>query len=158
MPAAWRRRQLRYGRTFGLGAGDQPVFPGMHEASALVAGSTLAAAAAVWSGSGGHGVNISGGLHHAMRARASGFCIYNDPAIAIRWLLGHGAGRVAYVDMDAHHGDGVQAAFYDEPRVLTVSLHQTGFDLVPGDGLPGRGGRRSRRGYGGQRGAALLHQ
>ena len=98
----------RYGRTFGLGAGDQPVFPGMHEASALVAGSTLAAARAVWSGSAGHGASIAGGMHHAMAAHASGFGVYNDPAIAIAWLLGHGAERVAYVDIDAHHGDGVQ--------------------------------------------------
>jgi acetoin utilization protein AcuC len=68
---------------FGLGTADDPVFPGMHEASALVAGATLAAARAVWSGRAEHAVNIAGGLHHAMRGHASGFCVYNDPAIAI---------------------------------------------------------------------------
>ena len=96
--------------SFGLGTGDDPVFPGMHNASALVAGATLAAAGAVWSGATQHGASIAGGLHHAMRASASGFCVYNDPAIAIAWLLLAGAERVAYVDIDVHHGDGVQAA------------------------------------------------
>jgi len=75
--------QFRYARAFGLGTGDQPVFPGMHQASALVAGATLAAARAVWSGSAEHGASIAGGMHHAMAARASGFGVYNDPAIAI---------------------------------------------------------------------------
>ena len=132
--------QLRYGRTFGLGAGDQPVFPGMHKASALVAGSTLAAARAVWSGSAGHGASIAGGMHHAMAAHASGFGVYNDPAIAIAWLLGHGAERVAYVDIDAHHGDGVQAAFWSDPRVLTISVHQHPATLFPFTGLPAETG------------------
>src|SRR6266536_2273648 len=109
---------------FGLGTEDDPVFPGMHDASALVAGATLAAARAVWTGVAQHGASIAGGLHHAMRGSASGFCVYNDPAIAIAWLLGQGAERIAYVDVDVHHGDGVQAAFYDDPRVLTISLHQ----------------------------------
>jgi acetoin utilization protein AcuC len=101
---------------YGLGTPDNPVFAGMHEASALVAGATLAAARAVWRGEAGHGANIAGGLHHAMRRSASGFCVYNDPAIAIRWMLAQGAERIAYVDLDVHHGDGVQAAFYDDPR------------------------------------------
>jgi acetoin utilization protein AcuC len=109
---------------YGLGTPDNPVFSGMHEASALVAGATLAAARAVWRGEAGHAVNIAGGLHHAMRRSASGFCVYNDPAIAIRWMLAQGAERIAYVDLDVHHGDGVQAAFYDDPRVLTISLHE----------------------------------
>src|SRR5450631_4550540 len=94
---------------FGLGTGDNPVFPGMHQASALVAGATLAAARAVWSGAVQHGASIAGGMHHAMAARASGFGVYNDVAVAIAWLLEHGAERIAYVDVDAHHGDGVQA-------------------------------------------------
>jgi acetoin utilization protein AcuC len=106
----------------GLGTADDPVFAGMHEASALVVGATLAAARAVWSGDTDHGANIAGGLHHAMRSNASGFCIYNDPAIAIAWLLQQGAERIAYVDIDVHHGDGVQAAFWNDPRVLTISL------------------------------------
>ena len=128
--------QFRYARTFGLGTGDQPVFPGMHQASALVAGATLAAARAVWSGSAEHGASIAGGMHHAMTARASGFGVYNDPAIAIAWLLGHGAERIAYVDIDAHHGDGVQAAFYTDPRVLTISVHQHPAAMFPFTGLP----------------------
>ena len=125
---------------FGLGTEDDPVFVGMHDASALVAGATLAAARAVWTGAAEHGVSIAGGLHHAMRGSASGFCVYNDPAIAIAWLLGQGAGRVAYVDVDVHHGDGVQAAFYDDPRVLTISLHQHPAALWPGTGLPSETG------------------
>ena len=120
----------------GLGTPDDPVFAGMHEASALVAGATLAAARAVWSGSAAHGANIAGGLHHAMRSSASGFCIYNDPAIAIAWLLAQGAERIAYVDIDVHHGDGVQAAFWNEPRVLTISLHESPATLFPGTGRP----------------------
>jgi acetoin utilization protein AcuC len=119
---------------FGLGTSDDPVFPAMHDASALVAGATLAAARAVWTGQAGHGANIAGGLHHAMRDHASGFCVYNDPAIAIKWLLAQGAERVAYVDIDVHHGDGVQAAFYNDPRVLTISLHEHPATLFPGTG------------------------
>jgi len=125
---------------FGLGTEDDPVFAGMHEASALVAGATLAAARAVWAGEADHGASIAGGLHHAMRGSASGFCVYNDPAIAIAWLLGAGAERVAYVDIDVHHGDGVQAAFYDDPRVLTISLHESPATLFPGTGRPAETG------------------
>ncbi len=119
---------------YGLGTDDDPIFPAMHEASALVAGATLAAARAVWSGAAEHGVSIAGGLHHAMRDHASGFCIYNDPAIAISWLLAQGLERVAYVDIDVHHGDGVQAVFYNDPRVLTISLHEHPRTLFPGTG------------------------
>jgi acetoin utilization protein AcuC len=119
---------------YGLGTEDDPIFPAMHEASALVAGATLAAAQAVWTGTAQHGVSIAGGLHHAMRDHASGFCVYNDPAIAISWLLSQGAERVAYVDIDVHHGDGVQAAFYNDPRVLTISLHEHPRTLFPGTG------------------------
>jgi len=119
---------------FGLGTSDDPIFPAMHEASALVAGATLAAARAAWTGTAQHGANIAGGLHHAMRDRASGFCIYNDPAIAIAWLLDQGAERIAYVDIDVHHGDGVQAAFYNDPRVLTISMHEHPATLFPGTG------------------------
>jgi acetoin utilization protein AcuC len=133
-------------RPFGLGPGDNPVFPGMHEASALVAGATLAAARAMWSGAAAHGASIGGGLHHAMRASASGFCVYNDPAIAIAWLLAEGAERIAYVDIDVHHGDGVQAAFYDDPRVLTISLHETPALLFPGTGRPSETGGPAARG------------
>jgi acetoin utilization protein AcuC len=134
--AAEFARLRRAAALFGLGTDDDPIFPDMHEAAALAAGATLAAARAVWSGDADHGASISGGLHHAMRAAASGFCVYNDPAIAIAWLLGQGAERVAYVDIDVHHGDGVQAAFWDDPRVLTISLHEDPAVLFPGTGRP----------------------
>src|ERR1700677_689370 len=119
---------------YGLGTEDDPVFPGMHEASAMVAGATLAAARAVWTSAAQHGASIAGGLHHAMARSASGFCIYNDPAIAIAWLLEQGAERIAYVDTDAHHGDGVEAAFWNDPRVLTIGLHESPDTLFPGTG------------------------
>ena len=131
----------------GLGTPDNPVFGGMHEASALVAGATLAAARAVWRNETSHAANIAGGLHHAMRRSASGFCVYNDPAIAIRWMLAQGAQRIAYVDLDVHHGDGVQAAFYDDPRVLTISLHEHPATLFPGTGLASEIGSGEGRGY-----------
>lgn len=118
----------------GLGTEDDPVFPGMHQASAMVAGATLAAARAVWTSAAQHGASIVGGLHHAMARSASGFCIYNDPAIAIAWLLRQGAERIAYVDVDAHHGDGVEAAFWNDPRVLTIGLHESPDTLFPGTG------------------------
>jgi acetoin utilization protein AcuC len=121
---------------FGLGTPDNPVFSGMHEASALVAGATLAAAEAVWESRTQHAVSVAGGLHHAMRGMASGFCVYNDPALAIRWMLERGAQKIAYVDVDVHHGDGVEAAFYHDPRVLTISLHEHPMTLFPGTGLP----------------------
>jgi len=120
----------------GLGTADNPTFAGMHEASAHVVGASVEAARQVWSGEVLHAANISGGLHHAMPGKASGFCVYNDVAVAIRWLLEQGAERVAYVDVDVHHGDGVEAVFYDDPRVLTVSLHETGQMLFPGTGFP----------------------
>src|ERR1700680_2799340 len=131
---------------FGLGTEDNPVFPAMHEAAALVAGATLAAAGAVCSGSPRHGASIAGGMHHAMAAHASGFGVYNDVAIAIAWLLGQGAERVAYVDLDVHHGDGVQAAFYADPRVLTISMHEHPATLFPGTGLPTETGTGDARG------------
>jgi acetoin utilization protein AcuC len=121
---------------FGLGTSDDPVFPDMFDASALIAGGSQQAALQVWNGHTQHAVNIAGGLHHAMRGNASGFCIFNDAVLAIRTLLDAGAGKVAYVDIDVHHGDGVQAAFYDDPRVLTISLHQDPRTLFPGTGQP----------------------
>jgi acetoin utilization protein AcuC len=121
----------------GLGSDDNPVFLGMHEAAAHVVGASLEAFRQVWSGDSLHAANITGGLHHAMPDRASGFCVYNDVAIGIRWLLEQGAERVAYVDVDVHHGDGVEAIFWDDPRVLTISLHETGQLLFPGTGFSG---------------------
>jgi acetoin utilization protein AcuC len=132
---------------YGLGTPDNPVFPDMHAASALIVGGTLGAARSVWGGASLHAGNVAGGLHHAMRKSASGFCVYNDPAIAIAWLLAAGASRVAYVDLDVHHGDGVQAAFYDDPRVLTISLHEHPATLFPGTGLASETGGPSARGY-----------
>ncbi|GAA3524082.1 acetoin utilization protein AcuC [Aeromicrobium panaciterrae] len=120
--------------SIGLGTSDNPVFLHMHEASALAAGASVEAARRVWTGQAPRAVNIAGGLHHAMRDHASGFCIYNDVALAIRWLLDNGAQRVAYVDVDAHHGDGVQSMFYDDPRVLTISIHEGPQTLFPGTG------------------------
>jgi acetoin utilization protein AcuC len=122
-------------RGYGLNTPDNPVFDHMHEISALVCGATLAAGRAVWSGEALRAVNVSGGLHHAMAARASGFCVYNDPAVAIADLLESGARRIAYIDIDVHHGDGVQEIFADDPRVLTVSLHESPLSLFPGTGF-----------------------
>jgi acetoin utilization protein AcuC len=124
----------------GLGTDDNPTFPHMHRAARHVVGASLEAARRVWEGEAIHAANIAGGLHHAMRDHASGFCVYNDVAAAIRWLLDHGAKKVAYVDVDVHHGDGVQAIFYDDPRVLTISLHETGQMLFPGTGFPAETG------------------
>ncbi|OMI39212.1 acetoin utilization protein AcuC [Streptomyces sparsogenes] len=120
--------------SYGLGTVDDPAFAGMHEASALIAGQSVGAAEAVWRGTALHAVNFSGGLHHAMPGGASGFCVYNDAALAIARLLEMGAERVAYVDVDVHHGDGVQAAFWDDPRVLTISLHEHPRTLFPQTG------------------------
>lgn len=118
----------------GLGTADNPIFPRMHEASALVAGGSLLAADEILAGRAARAANIAGGLHHAMHGQASGFCIYNDCVLAIRRLLDGGVRRVAYVDIDVHHGDGVQDAFIDDPRVLTISLHQHPATLFPGTG------------------------
>ncbi|MEV7420417.1 acetoin utilization protein AcuC [Streptomyces sp. NPDC089919] len=122
--------------SYGLGTMDDPAFHGMHEASALIAGQSVAAAEAVWRGEAAHAVNFAGGLHHAMPGGAAGFCVYNDAAIAIARLLELGVERVAYVDVDVHHGDGVQAAFWDDPRVLTVSMHEHPRTLFPQTGWP----------------------
>ena len=119
---------------FGLGPGDNPIFPEMHRASARVAGGSIVAAESVVEGRADHAFNPAGGLHHAMPETASGFCVYDDPAIAIAWMLDHGVERVAYVDIDVHHGDGPQAIFYRDPRVLTISIHESGRYLFPGTG------------------------
>jgi acetoin utilization protein AcuC len=134
------------GGPYGLGPGDNPIFRGMHEASMEVCAASVAAAKAVWEGRAQRAFNPAGGLHHAMPDRASGFCIYDDPAFAVDWLLRNGARRVAYVDIDTHHGDGVQAIFYDDPRVLTISLHESGRYLFPGTGFPGEIGEGEARG------------
>jgi acetoin utilization deacetylase AcuC-like enzyme len=143
---AWRHPSLQVHDPFGLGSEDNPVFDGIHDASALVTGATVDAAMAVRSGAAQHAVNLAGGLHHAMPARASGFCIYNDAAVAIASLLADGVQKVAYVDLDAHHGDGVEAAFYRDPRVLTISLHESGYTAFPGTGFPSESGHGAAEG------------
>jgi acetoin utilization protein AcuC len=132
--------------TYGLGTMDNPAFAGMHEVSALIAGQSVAAAEAVWRGDVLHAVNFAGGLHHAMPGGASGFCIYNDASLAIARLLELGAERVAYLDVDVHHVDGVQAAFWEEPRVLTISLHEHPRTLFPQTGWPEETGAESAQG------------
>jgi acetoin utilization protein AcuC len=132
--------------SYGLGTMDDPAFTGMHEVSAMIAGQSVGAAEAVWRGEALHAVNFAGGLHHAMPGAASGFCIYNDAALAIARLLELGAERVAYIDVDVHHGDGVQAAFWEDPRVLTISLHEHPRTLFPQTGWPEETGAGSAEG------------
>jgi acetoin utilization protein AcuC len=120
---------------WGLAAGgDTPAFGGMHEAAAHLCGASITAAMEVWYGRADQAFSPGGGLHHALANRAAGFCIYNDPAVAIHALLEAGATRVAYIDIDVHHGDGTQWIFYEDPRVLTCSVHESGRYLFPGTG------------------------
>src|SRR5687767_8573025 len=119
---------------FGFGSTDNPVFPGIYEASALYTGASIDAAQALVDGRCQVALNLSGGLHHAHHDRAAGFCVFNDPAAAIHRLKRKFA-KVAYVDIDVHHGDGVQELFYTDPTVLTVSIHQSGRTLFPGTGF-----------------------
>ncbi|WP_307359679.1 acetoin utilization protein AcuC [Pseudarthrobacter niigatensis] len=130
----------------GLGTEDDPAFAGMHEAAARLAGGSLLAAQRLLEGSAVHAVNFGGGMHHAARERASGFCIYNDAALAVQKLLDGGVGKVAYIDVDAHHGDGTQNIFWDDPRVLTISLHETGLTLFPGTGFANETGGAAAEG------------
>ncbi|MGI8929609.1 MAG: acetoin utilization protein AcuC [Candidatus Limnocylindrales bacterium] len=125
----------------GIGPGDCPSFEGMHEASAAVAGGSIDAVDRILAGEVEHAFNPGGGLHHATAARASGFCIYNDVALGVARARDAGH-RVLYVDLDVHHGDGTQALFWDDPQVMTVSVHETGQALFPGTGfLDERGGQ-----------------
>ena len=131
---------------YGLDTPDVPVFRGMDEAARMIAGGTLQAAQLITAGQAERVLQLGGGLHHAMRARAAGFCVYNDLAIAIRHLRSHDL-RVAYVDIDVHHGDGVQALFYDDPDVLTISIHESGRYLFPGTGSIDELGTGAGEGY-----------
>jgi acetoin utilization protein AcuC len=132
---------------WGLGTDDTPIFPGMHEVTSLVCGSTLRAAEMVMSGEVRRAFSLAGGLHHAHRDRGSGFCVYSDLAVAIAWIRrAHGA-KVLYVDYDAHHGDGVQGIFYDDPGVLTLSIHESGRYLFPGTGFVDELGEGEGYGY-----------
>jgi acetoin utilization protein AcuC len=137
---------LDYGQWGMQPWGDTPPFRGMHEASLLTTGASIVALEEVLADRARVAVNYAGGLHHAMRKRASGFCIYNDPAIVCGLLADRGM-KVAYVDIDAHHGDGVQAAFYDTDQVLTISLHQDGRTLFPGTGFADERGTGKGTGY-----------
>ena len=130
----------------GLGTTDNPVFPDVFEWAMLVAGGSIDAAAALLDGHTGRAFNLAGGLHHAMPTRASGFCHVNDGVLAIQRLRAAGK-RVTYVDIDAHHGDGVQHAFYDDKDVLTISIHQTGYTIFPGTGFEEEIGHGDGRGY-----------
>jgi acetoin utilization protein AcuC len=134
-------------QTFGLGSADVPVVEGMHAAAAHVVGATLRAAELVMSGEATRAFAIAGGLHHARQAEAAGFCVYNDLAVAIRWLQRTHGARVLYVDIDAHHGDGVQWIFYDDPEVLTLSFHESGAFLFPGTGFIDELGEGDGYGY-----------
>jgi acetoin utilization protein AcuC len=132
--------------SYGLGAGDNPVFPGLWELARLVAAGSVLAADLVARGEVTRAFHFAGGLHHAMPRRASGFCYVNDAVLAILRLREHGL-RVAYVDIDAHHGDGVQHAFYADPNVLTISLHERGERLFPGTGFVRERGEGDGEGF-----------
>lgn len=138
--------EISHAFEFGLGPGDNPVFPGLWEWSLLHTGASLQCARLVADGKAAIAFNIAGGLHHAHAGRASGFCYVNDPVLAIYHFLDRGK-RVMYLDIDAHHGDGVQWAFYDTPEVLTVSFHQDGRSLFPGSGSVNEIGRANGTGY-----------
>ncbi len=131
---------------YGFGPGDNPVFPGMFESEGRKVGSALQAAELLVEGACDVAFSYGGGLHHGGPQTASGFCVFNDAAVAIHWLVKQGL-RVAYVDIDVHHGDGVQAAFYDSDRVLTISLHQDGLTLFPGTGFVDERGLGDGLGY-----------
>jgi len=134
---------------YGLGPGDNPIFKGMYEASALVCGASIKAAELVWMNNNiVHAFNPAGGLHHAYKNKASGFCIFNDIAIAIKYLKNLKKDiRIAYLDIDCHHGDGVQWLFYDDPNVLTISFHESGKFLFPGTGNTNEHGEGKGKGY-----------
>ncbi|MCC2252753.1 acetoin utilization protein AcuC [Virgibacillus sp. AGTR] len=132
---------------FGLDTEDTPIFQNMHDASASLVGGTLSAVDAVLTGQASHALNLGGGLHHGFKRKAAGFCIYNDGAVAIRYIREKYNLRVLYVDTDAHHGDGVQWGFYDDPNVCTFSIHETGRYLFPGTGNVNERGIKSGHGY-----------
>lgn len=138
-----------YPSQYGLGSGDNPIFKGMYEPSALICGGSLVAAEKVWKDDNFNIVfNFAGGLHHAVKDRASGFCIFNDIAVAIAQLKKlHKGIRIAYLDIDCHHGDGVQWLFYDDPDVLTISYHQSGQFLFPGTGEINEEGEGKGKGF-----------
>jgi acetoin utilization protein AcuC len=130
-----------------LDAGDTPAFKGCYEASALATGASLTAVDLVMSGKAAHAMNISGGLHHAHPARASGFCIFNDPAVSIAYLKKkYGVKKILYLDVDAHHGDGVMYGFYSDGAVLDIDFHEDGLHLFPGTGFTSEVGKDEGKG------------
>lgn len=134
-------------RAYGFGrGGDNPFYKGMYDAALLSTGASMVATELVLANKVQVAFNPSGGLHHAMPDRASGFCVFNDPVIAIKAMVAKGL-RVAYVDIDAHHGDGVQDAFYDTDAVLTISIHESGNYLFPGSGVVEEIGQGKGKGY-----------
>ena len=139
-------REVRGYWRYGFGPGDNPVFPLMYETEALKAGASLIGAEMLIAGDVNAAFNPGGGLHHAKSAQASGFCVFNDPVIAIHRMVREGW-RVVYIDIDAHHGDGVQEAFYDSDQVLTISLHESGQYLFPGTGFVNEQGTGRGQGY-----------
>ncbi len=130
-----------------LDAGDTPAFKGCYEATSLVVGASLAAADMIMGGKISHSFNPSGGLHHAHPERASGFCIFNDPAIVISYMKSkYHLKRLLYLDIDAHHGDGVMYGYYDDPTLLNIDFHESGHYLFPGTGFPDETGKGDARG------------
>ncbi len=130
-----------------LDMGDTPAFKGCYEATSLVAGASLVECDMVMSGKLDHAFNPSGGLHHAHPERASGFCIFNDPAIVIAHLKSkYHVKRLLYLDIDAHHGDGVMYGFYSDPGVLDIDFHESGKFLFPGTGFPDETGKGEAEG------------
>jgi acetoin utilization protein AcuC len=132
---------------YGLGSGDNPVFKGVYELAMAMLGATMKGAEMMASGEADIVFNVNGGLHHGKPAYAEGFCYVNDIAVAINYLLKHGYKRIMYVDLDAHHGNGVQDAFYDTDEVLFLSLHQSGDTIYPGTGFEGETGTGKGHGY-----------
>ena len=144
--AADRGQEIPNMWDYGLGTGDNPIFPGVYAWSLLTTGASLLAMEMVDAGKVRCAFNLAGGLHHAAAARAAGFCYFNDAAVIIKHLMRRGR-RVAYVDIDAHHGDGVQFGFYDTDQVLTISIHESGETLFPGTGFVEEIGRGRGVGY-----------
>ena len=137
---------IRDAFAYGLGTGDNPIFPQMHDAIMQVCSATTTAVELVASGQKQRALNLSGGLHHAHKKQASGFCVYNDLAVGIERAATKYGMRVAYLDIDAHHGDGVQWLFYDRAEVMTLSLHESGRYLFPGTGHTYETGKEAGRG------------
>ncbi len=131
---------------YGFGPGDNPIFEGMFDSEGLKVGAALIGAELLLKDEAEIVFSFAGGLHHAGRDFASGFCVFGDGAVAIHRLLAEGQ-RVVYIDIDAHHGDGVQAAFYDDDRVLTISFHESGHYLFPGTGFTHELGQGAGRGF-----------